>query len=356
MIPDPLTHWQSIQSLMRGYRQAQVLIAATQLGLFRALADGPLDAAALAHRLDADPGAVRRLANAAVAMNLLRREGQRFANAPIAETCLAREDERFYLGHLVAREGAFYDRWGHLTQAVRSGERPPENVRDEQGDSWVMDFELALLDLARAAGPLIAQRLDVHVTAAVHAADPIPATGPVRVLDVGGGHGGYSMALARHDPRVQATVFELPAAAQAARHIIAGAGMSDRVSVQVGDFQQDDLGHEQYDLVLLFGVLGSETPAGRLALMRKARAALKPGGLLAIRGFAHAASQESELATVPDLEAALFSLHLLLSTAAGDSLTLDALLQALQKAGFAQPQTLPLPDWIGATLLIARKP
>lgn len=329
---------------MRGYRQAQILIAATQLGIFQALDAGPLDAAELARRAGADSNAVRRLANAAVAMGLLEKRGEAYANAPIAETCLANEDDRFYLGHLVSREAAFYDRWGRLTEAVRSGERPPENVRDEEGSSWVMDFELALLDLARAAGPVIAERLAVHATAL------LPDTDPVRVLDVGGGHGGYSMALARHDPRVQVTIFELPAAAEAARQIIARAGMSDRVAVQVGDFQQDPLGNDVYDLVLLFGVLGSETPAGRLILLRKARAALKPGGLVAIRGFAHDDPQSNELETT------LFSLHLLLSTAAGDSLTLELLLRTLQEAGFSDPQTLPLPDWIGSTLLIARKP
>jgi hypothetical protein len=47
-----------------------------------------------------------------------------------------------------------------------------------------------------------------------------------------------------------------------AREIIASEGVSDRVTVQEGDFQKDELG-SGYDLALLFGVMGGETPEGK---------------------------------------------------------------------------------------------
>jgi SAM-dependent methyltransferase len=206
-----------------------------------------------------------------VAVGLLRREGDAYANTSLAATCLA-EAGPYYLGNLVKREGAFYQRWSYLPEAVRTGRRPEANIRDEGQTNWVLDFELALLDLARTAGPVIAEAL------------ALPTDRPLRVLDVGGGHGGYSMALARRYPKLQAVVYELPAAAEVAAEIIAGEDLSKRVLVQVGDFQKEALG-SGFDLVLLFGVLVSETPEGKLDLLRKTYTALKPGGQVAIRAF-----------------------------------------------------------------------
>lgn len=198
------------------------------------------------------------------------------------------------------------------------------------------DFELAQYDLSRTVGPAVAEALD------------LPADQPIRVLDVGGGHGGYSMALARRYANVQAMVFELPAAAEVARELIASEGMGDRVSVQVGDFQKEALG-SGYDLLLLFGMLVSETPVGKLALLRKAHAALVPGGMLAIRGF-----WLDDERTGP-AEATLFSLHMLLSTDACDISTRAEISDWLSEAGFKRPHLAPLPAWVGSSLMLAYK-
>lgn len=331
---DFVQHWENIQQTLRGYRRAQVLISATKLGVFRELADGPLAVEELARRVDADPGGLQRLLAAAVGMGLLQAEEGRYANAPVAEACLAREG-RFYMGNLVALEGAFYGRWNFLTKAVRSGKQPRIDAPEDEDSGWVRFFELALMDLARVSAPAIAEVL------------PVPQEGPARVLDVGGGHGGYSMALARRYPNVEATVLELPAAAKVAREIIAEEALSEQVRVRKANFQEEELGSD-FDLILLFGVLGSESAEGRRALLRKVYAALRPGGAVAIRGFAYGEKPY-------DLEEALFSLHLLLSTSAGDSPTLETLQEALQETGFMQSRLVPVEAWIGSRLLVAEK-
>jgi SAM-dependent methyltransferase len=331
-----LEHWQTIQKMLRGYRIAHILITCTQLDLFRHLARKPQTAAELAPQVEAHAQALGRLLDAAVAVGLLTKEDDTYANTPLARTCLAQEGP-YYLGNLVRREGAFYQRWSYLGQAVRTGQRPEANIHDEDQTNWVLDFELALLDLARVAGPVIAEVL------------ALPGDRPLRILDVGGGHGGYSMALARRYPKLEAVVYELPAAAEVARDIIAQHEMSDRVSVQVGDFQKEELGKD-YDLVLLFGVLVSETPEGKLALLRKTWTALRPSGLIAIRAF----WPDANLAR--SAETPIFSLQMLLSTAAGDIETLAQIQAWLIAAGFEQPHLIDLPEWLGSGLLIAHKP
>lgn len=330
-----LNHWHTVQDMLRGYRPAQILITCAQLDLFNHLAAGPKNAADLANLTGTNPQALERLLNAAAAHNLLTRQDSHFANTPLAETCLV-EGGRYHLGNLIRREGAFFQRWSYLPEAVRSGWRPEANIRDEGQRNWVLDFELALYDLALAYGPAIAEAL------------ALPEDQPIRVLDVGGGHGGYSMALARRYPNVHPTVYELPAAAAVARDIIAGEGMSGRVSVQEGDFQKEPLG-SGYDLLLLFGVLVSETPPAKLELLRKAHDALVPGGRIAIRGF-----WLNEDRAGPPQET-IFSLHMLLSTDAGDISTRSEMEELVRQAGFDALRPVALPGWDNAQIDVADK-
>lgn len=330
-----ITHWQEVQNMMRGYRDAHVMITCAQLGIFRALATGAQTVSQLAKLTQTNELALSRLLNAAVALELLEKEGKSYKNAPLAATCLA-EEGPFYLGNLIQREGAFYQRWSYLTEAVRSGQRPEANIRDEGQRNWVLDFEKALFDIARTVAPTITEALT------------LPTDRPLRLLDVGGGHGGYSMELARRYPNLKATVFELPAAAAVARDIIASQGMTERVNVQEGDFQKEDLGRH-YDVILLFGVLVSETPMGKLALLRKAHAALKSGGLVAIRSF-----WLDDDRTRP-VQSTLFSLHMLLSTDAGDISTRSQMLHWLAEANFIDIRHVTLPEWAGSGLITAKK-
>lgn len=330
-----LDHWLSLQQMLSGYRLGQVLITSTRLGIFPLLSHGAMSAATLAEQTHTEPQALARLLNAAVALGLLTKAGDRYANAPLAETCLA-QDRRYYMGHLVQREHAFYQRWGWLDEAVRTGQRPEANIRDEGQRNWVLDFELALYDLARVAAPAVAEALD------------LPADRPLRLLDVGGGHGGYSMALAQRYPNLSATIYELPAAAEAARTILAREGMADRVQVQAGNFQEDELG-TSYDLILLFGVLVSETPAGKLSLLQKAQRALVPGGRVVLREWCF----DEDRTTPPGVT--LSSLHMLLSTQSGDISTENELKSWLAEAGFEATHRLNLPSWAGSVLVAYKR-
>jgi hypothetical protein len=329
--------WQSLHQLLRGYRAAQVAMTCTQLGVFRHLADGARTAAALAGVLGVNAEALRRLLNAASALRLVTKIDDQYANSPLADTCLAR-DGRFFIGHMAGLEQANYERWGRLPEAIHSGRWPEPNRQVEDRGDWVRRFELAMYDMARVSAPAIAAALD------------LPVDRPLRLIDVGGGHGGYSMALARRYPLLTAGVFELPAAAEVAREIIAAEGMSDRVTVQSGDFQREALG-QGYDVALVFGVLVSESPDGRRELLRKLHSALAPGGLIVIREMWLDADDPARFT-----EAALFSLHMLLSNSVGDVATMADIGKWLTEAGFDAVHEVVLPGWAGGSLCGARKP
>lgn len=101
-----------------------------------------------------------------------------------------------------------------------------------------------------------------------------------RLLDVGGGSGIYSSALAAAHPQMQATVLEQPPVDAITRGEIARHGLEARVDVLTADMFADPW--PEADVVLLSNVLHDwDFPEVRI-LLEKARAALATDGLLVI--------------------------------------------------------------------------
>jgi SAM-dependent methyltransferase len=101
------------------------------------------------------------------------------------------------------------------------------------------------------------------------------------LLDVGGGDGTVACALVRKFEHLQATVFNLPGSAELARATIAREKLESRVKVVEGDFLEDAL-PKGFDRVQFSRVLADWDPAVCQMLLKKARAALNPGGSVVI--------------------------------------------------------------------------
>jgi SAM-dependent methyltransferase len=100
-------------------------------------------------------------------------------------------------------------------------------------------------------------------------------------LDVGGGDATIACALVREIDALQATVFNLPASAELARQRIAREQLDSRVKVVVGNFLDDEL-PKGFDRVVFSRVLADWDPAVCQMLLKKAKAALNPGGSVVI--------------------------------------------------------------------------
>ena len=325
-----------LQEIARGYRQAQILLTCIDLGVFEVLAGRRAAAPEIADTTGTNPRGMERLLNAAAALGLLEKQDSFFFNTPLTENCLT-SGGKGNISRSLRLESANYRRWGHLADAVRAGKRPEDNRHDEQPANWVRNFIYALYNTARPVAPVIAEAL------------ALPEDRPVRVIDVGGGHGGYSLALAQRYPLLTATVFELPRVVPVAREIIELEGLAHRVFVQEGNFQNEGLDCG-YDVALVFGVLNGEPPEGRPALIKKVFDALNPGGRIVIRDFVLDSNRAGPV------DAAVFSLQMLLATDNGGLDTHDDWDRWLNTAGFNPSYIVPLPDWIGSSLTVAIKP
>jgi 2-polyprenyl-3-methyl-5-hydroxy-6-metoxy-1,4-benzoquinol methylase len=107
---------------------------------------------------------------------------------------------------------------------------------------------------------------------------PMPRSA-TRMLDVGGSHGYYSVALCRKHPGLASVVFDLPEAIEHAAPILAREGMGSRVVHRAGDARTTDFGKEEYDLVLVAQLVHHFSDGDNRDLVRRIARALRPGGV-----------------------------------------------------------------------------
>jgi cyclopropane fatty-acyl-phospholipid synthase-like methyltransferase len=123
-------------------------------------------------------------------------------------------------------------------------------------------------------------------TAAACHALPAQAGLPARsrVLDVGGGTGSWSIALAAADPTLTATVLELPEVARVAQQHVSTTACAGRIDVRAGDVLTDDM-PRGFTAFLLANLVHYFAPETNRSILRRIRAAAEPGARLLLADF-----------------------------------------------------------------------
>ena len=251
--------------LLDGYAMAttQALLVAVKVGLFEALGEGPCSATEVADRCGIDPRATEKLLNLLVAMGYV-------AVAPESRYRSSRTARRWLTGARSLRDSVLMKevewRWLEgLEDFVRTGAHRDVHETMSRAD-WSL-YQRGMRSNASVVAPLIARRT------------PVPE-GATEMLDIGGSHGYFSVAICRRHPGLRATVLDLPEAVEFAAPLLEAEGMGDRVSLRAGDAITDDLGTDAYDVVFMMSLVHHFDDATNRALMQKAARALRPGGVM----------------------------------------------------------------------------
>lgn len=104
--------------------------------------------------------------------------------------------------------------------------------------------------------------------------------GHERVLDLGGGHALYSIALLEKYPELSITVQDLPEVIPLARQNAREYGAEDQLDFLGADFIEEALG-TGYDVVLCFNILSGQERT--VIILPKVMQALKPGGRVILK-------------------------------------------------------------------------
>lgn len=253
--------------LASGFMAAKHLFAASELGLFEALANSAATVEALAARTGLTRRAARISADAMVALGLLERRGDEYSNTDVAATFLAGSpgpDLRPLLRHWDKNS---YPAWSEFAQALGRG--PTREIFDVDEEHQKIASAGIEAILAGPAGAL-SRAFDFSTHR--------------RLLDVGGGTGSWTIATARNYPHLEATVLDRPLVVEVARERVAAAGLASRVTVVAGDAMAEELppGH---DVFLVANLMHYWSPEGNAALLARIRRAAPAGGRLLLADF-----------------------------------------------------------------------
>lgn len=258
---------------MWGAPASRIVLAALRMNLFATLGTEAMSHDALARTLGTDPHGTELWCETLVRLGYLNKVAAGYENSGMTRKWLLDSGDINFT--------PFYLYWGELMdrffptleESLRTG-KPPINLyewleSDDPNAATVSRyFQEGMIAIAKFVANDIAAQI------------PIPPTGG-RVLDIGGGHGEYTIALCRKQPHVTALIFDGTQALATGTAAITTANLPSRIETQVGNFLTDEL-PTGFDTALLFNIVHGFTPEENIALFRKVKGALNPGGQLVV--------------------------------------------------------------------------
>ncbi len=255
-----------IMQTAMGFMAAKHLFAANDLGVFEALGQGPANLDELAARTSVPRRTLRISVDAMVALGFVVREGDTYKNGPVAATFLAGRTPADLRPFLRMWDRISYSAWSHLEGCLRTDTATPTDLDAGNRDVFLAGVE------AVTAGP-------AHALAASY-----DFSGHKRLLDLGGGTGSISCAIANRYPDITATIFDLPRVVPMTRERLAALGLSSRIVAADGDLLQGGYPRD-HDVVLLANIVHYFDGERNRAVLRHAREAMATGSRLLALDF-----------------------------------------------------------------------
>lgn len=249
-----------------GIMLSRTIMVATRLDVFEALAAGPLTAEEVAARCNTHPAATEKLLNALVSVQCLRVRKDKYALRKSLRAWVLKDGKHSFRGQILLHF-LEWEWWEHCEEYVRTG-RPLQVHQTMTEEEWGV-YQRGMRSGIDLPAEWVARKL------------PLPR-GARQMLDIGGSHGYFSVALCRRYPQLTATILDLPIAVRHSAPLLAKEGMGDRVRHWVGDALKEDLGTETYDLVFLAAVVHHLDDATNRQLVQRIARSLRPGGVVAI--------------------------------------------------------------------------
>jgi ubiquinone/menaquinone biosynthesis C-methylase UbiE len=302
---------------LNAYQKTAALKTAIELDIFSAIAAGATTHDAIAKRCEASERGIRILCDYLVINGFLIKNGQEYSLADDSAVFLDRRS-RAYMGtaaNFLALPEVM-NLYQDLTAIVRAGAslKGEQSTAEPDSSKWV-EFARSMSNLQRMTAVAVAEMLSAS------------AGEKWKVLDVAAGHGMYGVMIAKQNPNAEIFALDWPEVLKVAHENAKAAGVAARHHHLPGSAFDEDFGKD-YDIVLLTGFLHHFDPQTIDAILRKAHAALKPGGCAVTVEFV-----PNEDRVTPPAPAA-FSMIMLGTTRAGDAYPYSEYDKMFRKAGF----------------------
>lgn len=250
-----------------------------------------------------------------------------YSNTPDTETFLDKKKPSYIGGILEMMNNRLYAFWGNLEEGLLTGLPQNEVKRGEdffgliyQDAHKLKEFANAMTGIQMGNFMAFAQKFDF--------------SNYKTLVDVGGSAGLLSLMVAKHQPHMTCTTFDLPPVEPIANESIQQFQLTDRVKTQSGDFFTDAF--PKADMLTMGNILHDWDEEKKLMLMKKAYAALPDGGaFIAIEGIIDDERKQNVFGM-------MMSLNMLIETGTGFDYTFADFNRWAKTTGFKSTSLLPL--------------
>jgi len=298
------------------YWEACTLQTGVKLEIFTKIGDGYLAAEEIAQKLDGDERGTTMLLNALTAMGLLIKKDNRYANTTEGKSLLVKLSPQ-YIGYLILHHTQVINSWSQLSEAVGSGKPVRQQPYNEEERE---NFLMGMFNLAMASAPQLAAQIDL--------------SNRRHLLDLGGGPGTYAIHFCLANPKLRATIFDLPTTRPFALRTVKQFGLGDRIDFMAGNYVEEEI-KGSYDVAWLSHIFHGEGPEDCQRIIQKTLSVTKPGGLIFIQDFILEDTFDYPLFP------AIFSLNMLINTLKGQSYSETQIKEMLEKAGVKEIKRVP---------------
>jgi hypothetical protein len=265
---------ESIFQVGLGFWPSKVLLSAVEMELFTDLAKGPQSLESIQGRVGLHARAAPDFLDTLVALGFLTRRGGEYANSAAADLYLDRHKPSYVGGMLEMANGRLYEHWGHLTEALRTGQ--PQN-ETRHGGAPV--FEALYADPARLKSFLAAMSGCSH-GANLAIARKFPWAGYKTFADVGTAQGDLATQIALANRHLSGIGFDLAEVGPIFEEYVEKNGVTNRLRFQAGSFFEQAL--PRVDVILMGHILHDWGMSDKRMLIRKAYEAVPDGGALIV--------------------------------------------------------------------------
>ena len=309
---------------------ANILLTALKFKIFTLLDKKLLSAKQVAQKAGTSASETAILLDVLVAMAALKKSGEKYSNTSMTYKNFCASSPHYKLGTVMLRQES-RDEWSHLHEIIKKGRNPADFAGGDDPE-FRRPFTFAMHERSEPYAGLIASFV---------------ARKPVgHLLDLGGGPGSYSAAILKMDKNSESTIFDRAPALEVAREIHQQSNVIRRMEFVEGDLFDSEW-PTGFDTVLFSNILHIYDPQQNKKLLKKIHHVLaKSGRLVIVDLFLN------KYKTTP-LEAACFSLTMLLLTETGKSYTFEEGKALLKTTGFSGFKTFSIAD--GTSLIEARK-
>ncbi len=212
---------------------SRLIVAAERLQVFRLLHRRRMKADAIGRALKIHKHYLQAFLNALVALGLLHKSKQTYCNTPFAEKYFIDERSIYWTRQYSKECVAAYEALTVLEEALSSGKnyesikglkRPSYTEAMQRDRCHAEDFTQMLFYLHQEDAEALANYLDLSQRRAV--------------LDVAGGSGVMSIALAKKNPHLRACILDIAAVCAIAAGNIMRAKLSGRIRTLAGDIHR----------------------------------------------------------------------------------------------------------------------